>query len=74
MEIKLSFAQFDSVCLLTNADSDEEPKICEHLPQHVSEVPFSAAVAVLHQLSSPQSCKGGDYKSSQHLKTQHAYR
>lgn len=34
--------------LLTDTNSDEERDICEHLPQHVPEVPFSTAVTVLH--------------------------
>lgn len=43
--------------LLTDTNSDEERDICEHLPQHVPEVPFSTAVTVLHQLCAPQNCK-----------------
>lgn len=42
--------------LLTDANSDKEGDIRDHLPQYVPEVPFTAAVAVLHQLGSPQSC------------------
>ncbi len=44
-------------CWLTDANSDEERNICEHLPQYVPEVPFSTAVTVLHQLGAPQNCK-----------------
>lgn len=42
--------------LLTNTNSDKEGNIGDHLPQHVPEVPFTAAVAVLHQLRTPQNC------------------
>lgn len=42
--------------LLTDTNSDKERDVCDHLPQHVPEVPFTAAVAVLHQLGSPQNC------------------
>lgn len=45
-----------SGCLLTDANRDEERHVCEHLPQYVPEVPFSTAVAVLHQLCAPQNC------------------
>lgn len=44
--------------LLTDADRDEERDICEHLPQDIPEVPFTAAVAVLHQVSAPQNYRG----------------
>lgn len=42
--------------LLTDTNSDKERDIRDHLPQYVPEVPFTAAVAVLHQLGSPQNC------------------
>lgn len=44
-------------CLLTNTNSDEECDIRDHLPQYVPEVPFTAAVTVLHQLGAPQNCR-----------------
>lgn len=42
--------------LLTDTNGDEEGDIRDHLPQYVPEVPFTAAVAVLHQLGTPQNC------------------
>lgn len=42
--------------LLTDTNSDKEGDIRDHLPQYVPEVPFTAAVAVLHQLGTPQNC------------------
>lgn len=43
--------------LLTDTKGDEECDIGEHLSQYVPEVPFSTAVAVLHQLCAPQNCR-----------------
>lgn len=40
---------------LTDADCDEKGDVGEHLPQNIPEVSFTAAVAVLHQLSAPQN-------------------
>lgn len=42
--------------LLTDTNGDKEGEIRDHLPQYVPEVPFTAAVAVLHQLGTPQNC------------------
>lgn len=43
--------------LLTDTNSDEECDVRDHLPQYVPEVPFTVAVAVLHQLGAPQNCR-----------------
>lgn len=43
--------------VLTDANSDEERDICEHLPQQVPEVSFTTAVTVFHQLCAPQNCR-----------------
>lgn len=45
-------------CLLTDTNRDEECDVRDHLPQYVPEVPFTAAVTILHQLSTPQNCRG----------------
>lgn len=42
---------------LTDAYSDEESDVGEHLPQDVPEVSLSPAAAVLHQLCAPQNCR-----------------
>lgn len=59
---KISFWSSSVWCLLTDTDGDEEGNVGEHLPQNIPEVPFTAAVAVLHELSAPQNCTGTSRK------------